>query len=69
MPEPTLTDVLVSVARIEGKMDAFAKADTDAASLLKEHAGRIDKLERIAYVALGVALASGAPQLVSIFTN
>lgn len=69
MPEPTLTDVAIALARMEGKLDGLSTADDKADALLKEHGSRIDKLERIAYVALGVAIASSMPQLVSVFTK
>lgn len=55
-----------NVAVLTERVDVLRTEDTRAADTLKVHGMRLDKLERIAYVALGIAIASGVPQLANL---
>lgn len=55
------------LARIETKLDSLIQRDDTAERRLDAHSARLDKLERIAYVALGIAIASGVPQVAAAF--
>lgn len=68
MTTPDVTQILVAVARVEGRLDALASADSRMSQRLDSHAKRLDKLERLAWMALGAAVVSGAPELIALFS-
>lgn len=61
------TQILAAVARVEEQIKNLDRADGTAEKRLDSHSTRLDKLERVAYVALGIALASGLPALAALF--
>jgi hypothetical protein len=66
MTTQDITTILVAIARVEGRLDSLQAADTTSGERLEAHSHRLDKLERLAYVALGMAVASGLPQVLGL---
>lgn len=66
MTTSDVSEILAAVARVEEQVKSLAKDDDRATSRIDQHSTRLDKLERIAYVALGIAIASGLPQLANL---
>lgn len=61
------SQILVAIARLDEKVTNLVGADTRANEQLAEHRIRLDKLERLAYTALGIALASGVSGIAGLF--
>lgn len=55
-----------SVATLTERVDTLRLEDSKAEAELKFQTARIDKLERLAWVALGVALASAIPDVAAL---
>lgn len=66
MTTTEVAQILAAVARVEEQVKSLDRVDLSAKERIDAHSTRLDKLERIAYVALGVAIASGLPQLVGL---
>jgi hypothetical protein len=66
MTQQDIAQILAAVAEVKTEVRNLAKADDRAATVSDKQSTRLDKLERIAYVAIGLALASGASDLVSL---
>lgn len=56
-----------SVAVLTERVDGLRAEDTKAAAELKVQSARVDKLERLAWIAIGIAIASGVPDVATLF--
>lgn len=66
MTTTEVAQILAAVARVEEQVTGLRRDGDTATKRLDQHSTRLDKVERFAYVALGVALASGLPDLVAL---
>lgn len=67
MTTSEVSTILQAITRLDEKVEGLRRDDDTATKRIDAHSTRLDKLERIAYVALGMALAAGAPQVAAIF--
>lgn len=52
------------LARIETKLDGIADDRTDVRTILTQHGSRLDRVERFMWLAVGMSVASGVPDVV-----
>jgi len=66
MTQSDVSTILAAIARVEEQVTGLRRDDARAEDRLNAHSARLDKLERIAYIALGMAVAAGAPQVAAL---